>query len=400
MFAVGLFEHPPVKTPLDAEADAKVARRVAEEGTVLLANPSGLLPLPHDVKRIVVIGGHADSGVLSGGGSSQVVPVGGGAPAIAMGGEGPTAAFRAMVFDPSSPLKAIKAKTSGAEVRFIDGSYPAAAAAMAKGADAVVIFATQWMIEGEDAPDLTLPNGQDALIEAVAAANPKTVVVLETGGPVLMPWLGKVGAVVEAWYPGARGGDAIADILFGDVNPSGRLPVTFPVSTAQLPRREIPGFGTKEGTEFDVDYTIEGPDVGYRWFVRKTLKPLFPFGFGLSYTHFDYANLKVDGGDTLKIDFDVRNSGKSAGQDVPQVYLTDAAGQARMRLVGWQRVSVQPGETVHVSLKADPRLLADFDEAAHDWRIDAGRYQVALGTSATDLKLHAAAELKSAKVKP
>jgi beta-glucosidase len=400
MFAVGLFEHPPIKTPLDVEADAKVARRVAEEGTVLLANPSGLLPLSHEVKRIVVIGGHADSGVLSGGGSSQVVPVGGGAPAIAMGGEGPAAAFRAMLFDPSSPLKAIKAKTSGAEVRFIDGSYPSAAAALARGADAVVIFATQWMIEGEDVPDLTLPNGQDALIEAVAAANPKTVVVLETGGPVLMPWLGSVGAVVEAWYPGAEGGDAIADILFGDVNPSGRLPVTFPVSTAQLPRPEIPGFGMKDGTEFEVDYTIEGADVGYRWFARKKLKPLFPFGFGLSYTHFDYANLKVEGGDSLKIDFDVRNSGKTAGQDVPQVYLTDAAGKARMRLVGWQRVSIQPGETVHVSLTADPRLLADFDEAEHEWRIDAGRYQVALGTSATDLKLRGAAELKPAKVKP
>src|SRR5262249_35794071 len=141
MFAVGLFEHPPVKTPLDAEADAKVARRVAEEGTVLLANPSGLLPLPHDAKRIVVIGGHADSGVLSGGGSSRVMPSGGPAPSISMGGEGVMAAFRNMIFDPSSPMKAIKARTSGAEVRFNDGSYPAAAVALAKDADAVVIFA-------------------------------------------------------------------------------------------------------------------------------------------------------------------------------------------------------------------------------------------------------------------
>jgi len=400
MFAVGLFDHLPAKTPLDAETDAKVARRVAEEGTVLLSNPSGLLPLPHDAKRIVVIGGHADSGVLSGGGSSQVVPVGGAAPSVAMGGEGFMAPFRTMVFDPSSPFKAIKGEASGAEVRFIDGSYPSAAAALAKGADAVVIFATQWMIEGEDAPDLTLPNGQDALIEAVAAANPKTVVVLETGGPVLMPWLGKVGAVVEAWYPGAKGGEAIADILFGDVNPSGRLPVTFPVTMTQLPRLEIPGSGGKDDAQFDVDYTVEGADVGYRWFARKKLKPLFPFGYGLSYTHFDYTNLKVEGGDSLTIGFDVRNSGKTAGQDVPQVYLTDAAGKARMRLIGWQRISAQPGETVHVTLKADPRLLADFDEAAHDWRIDAGRYQVALGTSAMDLKLRGAAELRPAKVKP
>ncbi len=400
MFAVGLFDHPPTVTPLDAEADAKVARRVAEEGTVLLANSSGLLPLPHDAKRIVVIGGHADSGVLSGGGSSQVAPIGGPAPAVAVGGDGLMGPYRSMVFDPSSPLKAIRAKAPGAEIRFIDGAYPSAAAMLAKGADAVVIFATQWMDEGEDVPDLTLPNGQDALIAAVAAANPKTVVVLETGGPVLMPWLGKVGAVVEAWYPGAKGGDAIADILFGDTNPSGRLPVTFPATTAQLPRPAIPGFGGRDDAQFDVDYTIEGADVGYRWFARKKLKPLFPFGFGLSYTHFAYANLKVEGGDALTVGFDVRNSGKVAGQDVPQLYLTDAAGKARMRLIGWQRVAIQPGETVHVTLKADPRLLADFDEAAHGWRIDAGRYQVALGASAEDLELRGAAELKAAKLKP
>jgi len=400
MFAVGLLDHPPEKTPLDADADAKVARRVAEEGTVLLANPSGLLPLSHDAKRIVVIGGHADSGVLSGGGSSQVAPIGGPAPSVAVGGDGFMGPFRTMVFDPSSPFKTIKAKAPGAELHFIDGSYPSAAAMLAKGADAVVIFATQWMDEGEDVPDLTLPNGQDALIAAVAAANPKTVVVLETGGPVLMPWLGKVGAVVEAWYPGAKGGDAIADILFGDINPSGRLPVTFPATTAQLPRPEIPGFGGGDGAQIDVDYTIEGADVGYRWFARKKLKPLFPFGYGLSYTRFDYMNLKVEGGDALSVSFDVRNEGKVAGQDVPQLYLTDAAGKARMRLIGWQRVAAQPGETAHVTLKADPRLLADFDEAAHDWRIDAGRYQVALGTSAEDLKLRGAAELKAAKVKP
>jgi beta-glucosidase len=400
MFAVGLFEHPPKKTTLDADADAKVARHEAEEGTVLLSNPTGLLPLSHDAKRIVIIGGHADAGVLSGGGSAQVVPIGGAAVSIPMGGEGVMAPFHTTVFDPSSPYKAIKAKTSGAEIRFIDGAYPSAAAALAKDADAVVIFATQWMIEGEDVPDLTLPNGQDALIEAVAAVNPKTVVVLETGGPVLMPWLGKVGAVVEAWYPGAKGGEAIADLLFGDVNPSGRLPITFPVSTAQLPRPEIPGLGGPDAAQFDVDYTIEGADVGYRWFARKKQKPLFPFGFGLSYTHFDYANFKVEGGDTLSVGFDVHNAGKVAGADVPQLYLTDAAGKPKMRLIGWERVTVDPGASVHVSLKVDPRLLADFDEASHGWIITAGRYQIALGASATDLKQHGAAELSAVRLKP
>jgi beta-glucosidase len=400
MFAVGLFDHPPVKTPLDAETDGKVAQQAAEEGIVLLANPSGLLPLSRQAKRIVVVGGHADAGVLSGGGSSQVVPIGGPALTLAMGGEGPMAAFRSVVFDPSSPLKAIKAKLPGAEVRFIDGAYPSAAAALAKGADAVLVFATQWAIEGEDVPDMTLPNGQDALIAAVAAANPKTVVVLETGDPVLMPWLNTVAGVIEAWYPGARGGDAIADILFGDTNPSGRLPVTFPVSPAQLPRPQIPGFGEPDGTQFDVDYTNEGADVGYRWYARQKLKPLFPFGFGLSYTKFDYANLKVDGGDGLTVSFDVRNSGQKAGRDVPQFYLTDGAGKAHLRLVGWSSVDLQPGATEHVTLKADPRLLADFDEAAHGWHITAGKYQVAIGASASDLRLRGAAQVNDARLKP
>jgi beta-glucosidase len=366
---------------------------------VLLSNPAGLLPLGHDVKRIVVIGGHADFGVLSGGGSSEVMPIGG-ALSIPMGGDGAMAPFRTKVFDPSSPAKAIKAKAPGVDLRFIDGIYPSAAAALAKNADVAIVFATQWMIEGEDVPDLTLPNGQDGLIAAVAAANPHTVVVLETGGPVLMPWLGKVGAVVEAWYPGAKGGEAIADLLFGDINPSGRLPVTFPVAASQLPRPEIPGFYAPDGAPFDVDYTIEGADVGYRWFARKGLKPLFPFGFGLSFTRFDYSDLTVAGGDTLTVAFDVHNAGGRPGDDVPQLYLTDAAGKPRFRLIGWKRLTLQPGETAHVTLKADPRLLADFDAAAHGWRIDAGRYRVALGASASDLRLRGAADVAAARLKP
>jgi beta-glucosidase len=167
-----------------------------------------------------------------------------------------------------------------------------------------------------------------------------------------------------------------------------------------LPRPEIPGFGGPDEAKFYVDYDIEGADVGYRWFTRKALKPLFPFGFGLSFTHFEYANLKVQGGDVLSVSFDVRNEGRWAGQDVPQLYLTDAAGKQRFRLIDWDRVTIQPGETVHVTLKADPRLIADFDEKAHCWRIDAGRYQVALGESATDLKLRGAAQIAAAMLKP
>ena len=400
MFAVGLFDHPPTPQAIDNETNLKVAQRVAEEGITLLANRNGILPLSRETKRIVVIGGHADVGVLSGAGSSQVIPVGGAAVTLPAGGDGPGAAFSKIVFHASSPLKAIKAEAPSAQVRFIDGRYPSAAATLAREADVVVIFATQWMSEDQDVPDLTLPDGQDAMIEAVAAVNPRVVVVLETGGPVQMPWLSKVAAVVFAGYPGARGGEAIADILFGDVNPSGRLPITFPASAGQLPRPEIPGFTLPRGTLFEVDYNIEGADVGYRWYARKSLKPLYPFGFGLTYTSFEYANLEVHGGETLTMSFDVRNVGARAGADVPQVYLTEAAGDKRMRLLGWSKVSLAPGATQRITLSADPRLLADFDAAAPGWRLGAGPYSVALGTSAGDLKLRATTEVTARVLKP
>ncbi|MBY0511609.1 MAG: beta-glucosidase [Rhodospirillaceae bacterium] len=400
MFAHGLFDNPPKQQEIDYDANAAVAQRVAEEGIVLLSNRGGMLPLARDAKRIVVIGGHADAGVLSGAGSSQVIPVGGAPVSIAMGGEGPGAAFVKMVFHASSPLKAIKAKAPNAEVRFIDDAYPSAAAALARDADVVVIFATQWMIEGRDVPDMTLPNGQDALIEAVAAVNPHTVVVLETGGPVQLPWLNKVGAVLAAWYPGARGGEAIANVLFGDVNPSGRLPMTFPASPAQLPRPEIDGYTLPPGEKFEVDYDVEGSDVGYRWFARKNVKPLFPFGFGLSYSAFAYANVTVTGGETLTVSFDVRNTGARAGADVPQVYLTDAAGIKRTRLLGWSKVTLEPGAVQRVTVMADPRLLADFDAGAPGWRLREGTYAVALGASAGDFTLRGEAAVSGRLLKP
>ncbi len=405
MFGIGLFDDPPVKEPIDVDADAEIARREAEASIVLLSNSRFLLPLAHGIRRMAIIGGHADAGVLSGGGSSQVIPVGGAAARIPMGGTGAEAVMRTMIFDPSSPLQAIKTKIPGADIQFNDGAYPSAAAAMARDAEVAVVFATQWMLESQDAPDLSLPNGQDALIEAVTAANPNTIVVLETGGPVTMPWLPKAGAVLEAWYPGAKGGEAIADVLFGDTNPSGRLPITFPVAEAQLPRPTLPGppspgTGLPSTAGFDVDYTIEGSDVGYRWYAAKKLKPLFPFGFGLGYTKFEYANLKVDGGATIAVSFDVRNSGARAGFDVPQLYLLDAAGKPHERLLGWTRLSLQPGATGRVAIEADPRLLGHFDDTARGWRIDKGRYKIAIGPSAEDFVLLGEADISQAVLKP
>jgi beta-glucosidase len=399
MFAVGAFDHPPAKMPIDAAADAAIAKKEADEGFVLLTNRDNLLPLRRDAKRILVIGGHADVGVLSGGGSAQVVPVGGPALTIPLG-RAQSGMVKEMLFDPSAPLQAIKAKATGAAVTYDGGGDPATAAALARGADAVVVFATQWMMESEDAPDLTLPDGQDALIAAVTAANPKTVVVLETGGPVLMPWRDAAGAVVEAWYPGARGGEAIADLLFGDTNPSGRLPITFPAGESQLPRPKLPGAGLPEGQAFAVDYSIEGSNVGYRWYAAKALKPLFPFGFGLSYTQFAYSNPTVSGGDKLSVGFDVKNTGTRPGMDVPQLYLTDASGKPHVRLLGWSKVTLAPGAITHVALKVDPRLVADFDETAHCWRIAGGTYKIAIGRSAEDFVLTGEADLDDSVQEP
>jgi beta-glucosidase len=400
MFAAGLFDKP--VSPggaIDYAANAEVAGAAAAEGVVLLKNREGLLPLAATAKTIAVIGGHADAGVLSGGGSSQVVPPGGAKRVVPLGGEGMMGPFRSEYFNGSSPLAAIRKAAPDAKVTFDDGRYVSAAVAAAKAADVVVVFGNQWMGEGEDAADLSLPDGQDALIAAVAAANPNTIVVLQTGGPVSMPWLDQAGAVVEAWYSGAKGGEAIADVLFGAVNPSGRLPMTFPASLAQYPREALPGRGLPEKTQFDVIYS-EGADVGYRRFATSGLKPLFPFGYGLSYTQFAYSNLKVTGGDTLTVSFDVANTGRRAGKDAPQVYLTDAAGKPVQRLIGFDKVDLKPGETRRLTLTADARLLGRFDTKARRWVIDAGRYQVGVGGASNDLPLSGGAKLKAATLKP
>lgn len=399
MFAAGLFDHPPVKAEIDYAANAEVARRVAEEAIVLLKNRDGLLPLAKDARKIAVIGGHADAGVLSGGGSSQVVAPGGARFTVPMGGEGMMAMFRNQVFHASPPLAAIRAEAPQARVTFDDGRYLASAVAAAKAADLVIVFGNQWMGEGEDAPDLSLPDGQDALIAAVTAANPNSIVVLQTGGPVAMPWLDQAGAVVEAWYSGAKGGEAIADVLFGEVDASGRLPVTFPAAITQYPRAVQPGLGLPEKTPFDVPYT-EGAEVGYRRFAATGEKPLFPFGYGLSYTRFAYANLEVTGGQTLQVSFDVTNTGARAGKDAPQVYLTRAAGKPSQRLIGFEKVELKPGETRHVTVTADPRLLAAFDVAGRRWSLAGGDYQVAVGASSADLALKGSARLQARSIKP
>ncbi|MFT3975886.1 MAG: glycoside hydrolase family 3 C-terminal domain-containing protein [Sphingomonas bacterium] len=392
MFAVGVDANPPKIAPIDFEADGKVAQEVAEKGIVLLRNKGGALPLAASAKRIAVIGGYADSGVLSGGGSSQTQGQGGPAISIPLTTNGMFAGIMAENYQRSSPLAAIKARAPQADVIYRNGRYPSEAALAAKGADVAIVFATQWTSEGFDQPDLSLPLGQDALIAAVTAANPNTIVVLETGSPVAMPWLDKTAAVLEAWYPGARGGEAIARVLFGDVNPSGRLPVTFPASVDQLPRPEVPGAATvepnfagvgKPGQTLKVDYDIEGADVGYRWFARTKKAPLFPFGFGLSYTSFTRGGLKMTGGVAPSARFTLTNTGKRAGADVGQLYLVGTPSGATQRLAGFARVELQPGESKTAEVSIDPRVLAEWTRDG--WRLAGGTYRFALGASAADL---------------
>jgi beta-glucosidase len=405
IYANGLDSHPASRGgAIDLQANAAVAENVAKQGIVLLRNERNVLPLRRSAQRIAVIGGYADTGVMSGAGSSQVQGEGGPAVSIPLGGSGPFAAFLTQVYHRSVPLAAIKAAAKRADVRFRDGRYVSEAVTQAKQADVAIVFATQWSAEGFDQPDLTLPDGQDALISAVAEANPNTIVVLETGGPVLMPWLERTAAVMQAWYPGARGGDAIAAVLFGDVNPSGRLPITFPASETDLPRPTLDGFdvlepnflGTAPGPEarLTADYDIEGSDLGYRWNARKDHAALFPFGYGLSYTSFVTSGLRTNG---VTASFDVKNTGDRAGATVAQLYLISRGGEAKQRLVGFKRVDLAPGESRKVSLTIDPRLLADWRDGS--WQIAAGEYQFALGEHAEALGSRAMAKMKASRWK-
>jgi beta-glucosidase len=293
---------------------------------------------------------------------------------------------------PSSPLDELRKQFPDAQIEFDPGISPAEAVLVAQRADVVIVFAIRVEGEGFDIADLSLPSGQDALITAVSAVNPNTVVVLQTGNPVAMPWRDSVNAIVQAWYPGQAGGRAIAEIVAGQVNPSGRLPITFPVDLGQTPRPELPGLSEPWGTPTTIDY-FEGAEVGYRWFASRGHEPIFAFGHGLSYTSFEYRDLEVTGGDTVGVSFSVTNVGDRAGADVPQLYLTAAAGERRLRLLGFERVELEAGATRRVTIAADPRLLARYDGGAHAWRIAAGIYSVAVGTSATTPRLEAMVEL-------
>jgi beta-glucosidase len=383
-FAVGVFDRPAVLCAVNPFTGAEVAQRVAQQSIVLLKNAGGLLPLEASgTASIAVIGSHADAGVLSGGGSDQVDPAGGNAVA----GQG-------AVWHPSSPLKAIRAKACRAKVEYDPGTDVARAAKLASGCGVAVVFVHQHTSEGSDVPNLSLPGKQDELVGAVAAANPHTIVVLETGGPVTMPWIDKVSAAVEAWYPGIRGGEAIAGVLFGDVSPSARLPVTFPKTEADLPEVKLPG---PPPPGFDIHYA-EGLKVGYKWFDAEGKEPLFPFGFGLSYASYTYSDLRTTVGKRVQMSFKVANTGKRAGAEIAQVYvsLPAAAGEPPKRLVAWEKINLLPGQAKTVTLTIDPLYLSIFNADKDQWELLPGQYVFFVGGSSRSTPLHEAVTLGSA----
>lgn len=357
MFRHGLFDRPATGSPDDivtTPENAGVARRVAERGMVLLKNDDAVLPIQNR-RSIAVLGEAAGSGVIgSGGGSPHVIA-------------------RSIV----TPFDGIarRADQDGVEVRFDAGRH---ADEVAAESDLAVVVVGKWSTESKDNKDIALSAQDNGLIEKVAAANPNTVVVLNTGGPVAMPWLDDVAGVVASWYPGQEYGAALASVLFGDAEPSGRLPVTFPAELADLPTSDPARF---PGGRYD-----EGLAVGYRWYDREGIEPLFPFGHGLSYTTFAYSDLRTDG-DTVTVN--VTNTGRRAGTEVAQLYVgrPNTGGEPPRRLEGFQRVTLRPGETRQVRFELDERSLAHWDTGSHRWVRAAGDHTLAVGGSSRDLPL-------------
>ena len=409
MFEAGVIDDPPVRSVVDVLGGLANAQRIAEQTIVLLKNENAELPIDASrLRSIAVIGAHADVGMISGGGSAQVDPPGGNA--ILPPGQGQTRWLEPIWF-PDSPLQAIQAKAPRAVVEYNSGADLSAAAGLARDADLAIVFAYQWESEGMDLESLTLSERQDELIAKVAAVNPHTVVVLETGGPVTMPWAGQVNGIIEAWYGGSRGAEALANILFGDVNPTAKLPITFPLSDSDLPHPTLvkpPLYSITQSDDSDAwkkiaaglppfqIYYDEGLKVGYKWYDAEHKPVLFPFGFGLSYTSYAYSNLKVEVTKDLSIRFTVKNTGNRDGAEIAQVYVTfpAAADEPPKRLVGWTKVQLKAGESRSVTIPLDHLYLSVFTAGHEGWHLVPGSYTFMVGSSSQKLPLKQSVDLK------
>ena len=372
MFQFGVFDNPPtgnLSSMVTNSANIQFARSAAAEGTVLLKNSNGLLPLGSSVHSIAVIGSVASVAPISTGGGSASVN---------------------LPYN-ITPLAGITSRAGGGvTVSYAqgDGASVSQAVQLATNSDVAIVCVGQQTSEGSDRTSLSLPNGQDALVSAVAAANPHTIVVVYASSATLMPWASQVAAVLVAWYPGQENGNALAQVLFGDVNPSAKLPVTIPASANQVPTSTTTQF---PGVSGHVSYS-EGLQIGYRWYDANIVAPLFPFGFGLSYTTFGYSNLTVSAvspSGQVQIGFDLTNTGGRAGAEVPQLYLVfpPAAGEPPKLLKGFQRISLSPGQTQHVNFKLHWEDLANWDVTARGWLVTPGVFAALVGSSSRDIRL-------------
>ncbi|WP_394835876.1 glycoside hydrolase family 3 C-terminal domain-containing protein [Pendulispora rubella] len=393
MFASRVVDDPPVQRPIDTARGAGVARQIEEQGAVLLKNAGDHLPLdPAATASIAVIGAYADGaddgrnacpfkddwcntkGYAAGGGSSSVHPT------VTV-----------------TPLAGIRARVPHARVEYASGRDIVEAARLARSSEIAIVFARDTESEGKDRVNLSLDEDADSLIEAVSRANPRTIVVLETGGPVTMPWLDHVPAVLEAWYPGQSAGAAIARLLFGDVSPSGRLPVTFPKSEADLPTAgsvaQWPGVLEQQGGRYRIDYA-EGVFMGYRWYDERKIEPLFPFGYGLTYgAKFEYSDLRIESkGPSVMVQFRLRNGGTRTAVEVSQLYLgmpspSPSVHQPPKWLRGFDRIELAAGEAREVSIELPERAFSYWDVEQKGWAVSPGCYEVMVGSSSRDVAL-------------
>jgi hypothetical protein len=373
MFRFGLFDNPStgnIKAVVTNAVHQQFARDCAAAGTVLLKNRGAFLPLKtNSIHSIAVIGSAASTAPISiPRGSSEVrLPYN------------------------ITPLAGIASRAgTGITVRYSqgDGGNIAAAVSLARSSDIAVVCVGQQTGEGADRSSLSLPKDQDALVSAVAAVNKNTIVVLYCSSATLMPWSANIAAALVAWYPGQENGNALAQVLFGDVNPSGRLPVSFPAAASQVPANTTAQF---PGVNGHAAYS-EGLNIGYRWYDANNITPRFPFGHGLSYTTFRYSNLTVSpvsASGQVQIGFELTNTGSRTGAEVPQLYLSfpAAAGEPPKLLKGFTKVSLSPGQSQQVTFNLDWQDLANWDAAARGWLVTPGKFKVMVGASSRDLRL-------------
>jgi beta-glucosidase len=396
MFSAGLFDAAPAAAgEVDTPEQRALARTAATESIVLLKNEGGALPLgAPKIRSVAVIGPSAAVARTGGGGSSLVRPK---YAVTALDGIKEAAGTQTQVGYALGV--AMQGDDAGQETPQALARLRNEAVELARKSDAAVIvvgYSYKLESEGFDRPSMDLPAGQDELIEAVAAANKNTIVVIAAGAPVTMTrWIGRVPAVVQAWYGGQEAGHAIGDILFGAQNPSGKLPVTFP---KQWP--DSPAYGHYPGENLRTAYT-EGIYVGYRGFDQRNVEPLFPFGHGLSYTKFDYSGLKITpakvaAGQPVQVTMQVRNSGSRAGAEIVQLYVHDvksSVDRPLKELKGFRRVMLNPGEARTVSFTLDHSALSFYSTAKDEWVAEPGAFEVWIGASSRDIRLKGAFDL-------